>query len=72
LIRLDSAKGIKGFSLAKFGRALLDETRIWLDLGSAWGKSVFNSCDRLYWPGFNPSSSESGKGLIGPDQVVLA
>jgi hypothetical protein len=35
LIRLDSAKEIKGFSLAKFGRALLDEARIWLDLGSA-------------------------------------
>jgi hypothetical protein len=28
LIRLDSAKEIQGFSLAKFGRALLDEAWI--------------------------------------------
>jgi hypothetical protein len=36
LIRLNSAKEIKGFSLAKFGWALLNEARIWLDLGLAW------------------------------------
>jgi hypothetical protein len=38
LITLDSAKEIKGFSLQKFGRILLDEARIWLDLGSVWKK----------------------------------
>jgi transposase len=32
LIRLDLAKEIKGFSLAQFGRALLDEAGIWPDL----------------------------------------
>jgi len=32
LIRLDSAKEIQGFPLLDFGRALLDEARIWLDL----------------------------------------
>ena len=36
LIRPDSAKEIQGFALALFGRALLDEARIWLDLGLAW------------------------------------
>ena len=35
LIRLDLAKEIKGFSLAQFGRALLDEAGIWLNLGLA-------------------------------------
>jgi hypothetical protein len=36
LIRLDSAKEIQGFCLTLFGRALLDEARIWLNLGLAW------------------------------------
>jgi hypothetical protein len=36
LIRPDSAKEIQGFSLLKFGRALLDEARIWLDLDLDW------------------------------------
>jgi hypothetical protein len=36
LITLDSAKEIQAFSLPKFGRALLDEARIWLDLDLAW------------------------------------
>jgi hypothetical protein len=38
LIRLDSAKEIQGFPLLEFGWALLDETRIWLDLGLAGKK----------------------------------
>jgi len=36
LIRLDSAKEIKGFSLLDFVRALLDEALTWLDLDLAW------------------------------------
>ena len=39
LLTLDSAKEIQGFSLLKFGRALLDEPRIWLDLDLAWTTS---------------------------------
>ena len=44
LIRLDSAKEIQGFSLLYFVRALLDEARIWLNLGLAWKKFGFPSC----------------------------
>ena len=35
LIRLNSAKEIKGFSSLYFGPALLDEARIWLNLDLA-------------------------------------
>jgi hypothetical protein len=43
LKRLDSAKEMQGFPLLEFGRALLDEARIWLDLGLAWKKFGLNS-----------------------------
>ena len=31
---------MQGFSLAKFGRALLDEARIWPDLDLAWRRKA--------------------------------
>ena len=43
LIRLDSAKEIQGFSLLYFGRALLDEARIWLNLDLAWRRGIGGS-----------------------------
>jgi len=41
LIWLDSRKKNQGFPLLDFGRALLDEARIWLNLGLAWKKFGF-------------------------------
>jgi hypothetical protein len=42
LIRLDSAKEIKGFYLVLFGRALLDEVRSWLDFDLACERFELN------------------------------
>jgi hypothetical protein len=43
LKRLNSVKEIKGFPRQKFGWALLNDARIWLDLGLAWEKLGFPS-----------------------------
>ena len=47
LIRLDSAKEIQGFSLRKFGWALLDGAQIWPDLGFGLGFAVATPLRKL-------------------------